>query len=136
MRMVLVLVPEGLAIIAQRFNDRAERGCPQPQQPRFHERAGISATVDSLGAAAAGDSRAPHGRPSLRDLHFLIIEFPTLKRWAIIGHPSGMTSGKFSWHWTSFSSPRPREARAVLCRWRNIFRPGRGRCAGDARSLR
>src|SRR5216683_6597010 len=99
MRMVLVRVPEGLAIIAQRFNvgnwcprtvspegtaDRAERGCPQPQQPRFHERAGISATVDSLGAAAAGDSRAPHGRPSLRDLHFLIIEFPTLKRWAII----------------------------------------------------
>jgi len=31
---------------------------------------------------------------SLRDLHRPRIKLPTLKRWAIIGHPSGMMSGR------------------------------------------
>ena len=38
-------------------------------------------------------------QPSLRDLHAAAIGFPTLKRWAIIGHPFGMTSGNSQWHW-------------------------------------
>src|SRR6476620_2837101 len=42
-----------------------------------------------------GTADGVHSQPSLRDLHPVCCGFPTLKRWAIIGHPFGMMSGKF-----------------------------------------
>src|SRR4051794_13276442 len=64
-----VLVPEGLATIAQRFNVGIWRAC----------------TISPEGTADG-----VHSQPSLRDLHTVYCRFPMLKRWAIIGHPFGM----------------------------------------------
>jgi len=40
-------------------------------------------------------------QPSLRDLCPSKLAHPTLKRCAILGHPSGMRRVKSSWHWTA-----------------------------------
>ena len=65
------LAPERFSIIAQRFN-----------AGNFHPR-----RISPEGTADRAQSQ-----PSLRDSHPLIIEFPTLKRWANLDHPSGMIS--------------------------------------------
>src|SRR2546428_12824865 len=87
-----VLVPEGLARIAQRFNVGNRR--PTRNKPE--------GTADPLA----------YLQPSLRDFYPLTVKVPTLKRWAIIGHPSGMMRGKSEWHWTE-SAPMPQCSRGL-----------------------